>query len=198
MGMHPPRLLVLNTVHHPLPAQPSKSRRCRPTRSGPRHLTPIALVLSLCLVSEPGALGLTGFLGCWLGCVLIPAFDAPNQARPHWTLVTTSSGERGWAGVGKPLTLPLGRWHALRAASTRLRSAGNIWKKLKEQRKVPGKERGQTRRGKALRSWVEVWEKSWGNSLFHGNLPFRIELHLELYQAGGAESSSFRPWGWHT
>lgn len=129
---------------------------------------------------------------CYLSCP-----RHPNQAWPLWPLVRASPGE-GWAGLGEPLTLPFGRWQALRAASTRLRSAGNIWKKLKEQRKAPGKERGQTWRGKAVRSWGEVWGESRGNSLFHRNLPFGVELHLELDQAGGgrAEIGLSRPHGW--
>lgn len=98
---------------------------------------------SLCLVTETSALGLTGFSGYWLG----PA--TPNRAWP--------AQGRAWAGPGKPLTLPFGRWQALRAASTRLRSAGNIWKKLKEQRKAGAKEPDQTWRRKASRSWAEVW-----------------------------------------
>lgn len=61
--------------------------------------------------------------------------------------------------------------------------------------KTEGAEKGtRQREGSDLeRSWAEMWEESWGNSLLHRNLPLRIELHLELYQAGGAESSSLGP-----
>lgn len=64
-----------------------------------------------------------------------------------------------------------------------MRSAGNIWKKLKKQRKESCLKR------EGLGSWVEVWGGSWGDSLLHRNLPFRVQLHLELHQAGGIESS---------
>lgn len=38
-----------------------------------------------------------------------------------------------------------------------------------------------------LGSWVAV-RTSAGDSLLHGNLPFRVELHLKLHQAGGVDS----------
>lgn len=96
-------------------------------------------------------------------------------------------------GVGEPLTLPLARWQALRAASTRFRSAGNIWKKLKEQRKACGQGEESAERGRALGSRAEVWGGNRAGSLLHRNLPFRVELHLELHQAGGAESKASGP-----
>ena len=86
--------------------------------------------------------------------------------------------------------MPLARWQALRAASTRLRSAGNIWKKLKEQRKACGQREESAERRKALGSWAQVWGGNRAGSLLHRNLPFRIELHFELHQAGGAESNA--------
>lgn len=88
--------------------------------------------------------------------------SAPDSRLDPVTLVSEPAQVRGrglGSGVRGGLTLPLGRWQALRAASTRLRSAGNIWKKLKEQRKAPGKERGQAWKGKALGSWSEVGEE---------------------------------------
>lgn len=98
----------------------------------------------------------------------------------------------GWV-VGEPLTLPLGRWQALRAASTRLRSAGNIWKKLKKQRKAPGKEKGEAWGAKALGSSEAMWGGSRGDSLLHRNLPFRVELHPELHQADGQKAARQGP-----
>lgn len=89
--------------------------------------------------------------------------------------------------------MPFGRWQALRAASTRLRSAGNIWKKLKKQRKAPGQERGQAWRGKALGSSEDMWGGRRGDSLLHRNLSFRVELHLEFHQAGGQKAARQGP-----
>lgn len=70
-----------------------------------------------------------------------------------------------------------------------MRSAGNIWKKLKEQRKASDKERGQGLEREGFGKLGRNVGKGRGDSLLHRNLPFRVELHLELHQAGGAESS---------
>lgn len=74
-----------------------------------------------------------------------------------------------------------------------MRSAGNIWKKLKEQRKATDKERGQGLEREGFGELGRSVGRGRGDSLLHRNLPFRVELHLELHQAGGAESSLSGP-----
>jgi hypothetical protein len=44
-----------------------------------------------------------------------------------------------------------------------------------------------------LGSWVEIWGGIWGDSLLHWNLPFRVQLHLELHQAGRGRKQQIRP-----
>lgn len=38
--------------------------------------------------------------------------------------------------------------------------------------------------------------RGWGDSLLHRNLPFGVELHLELHQAGG-QKAACQALGWH-
>lgn len=90
----------------------------------------------------------------------------------------------------KPLTFPLGRWQALRAASTRLRSAGNIWKKLKEQRKkAPGKHRVRPGEGRLWGAGSKCGEEVGVTHFFTGIFPSGFSCILSFTRLVGQKAA---------
>lgn len=166
----------------------TQGRGCKPACLGPGiSLTSPGSTSAPSMGSQqPGSRGRgrgTGFSGCdgTMGSLVplpLPLCTALSPGVP-WGKKSVLLG----LGAGEPLTLPFGRWQALRAASTRFRSAGNIWKKLeKTKRERPA---GQRDRCQPRGELVEVWEGSWGTHFFTGIFPSALSCILSFTRLQG-------------
>lgn len=108
----------------------------------------------------------------------------PPQATFALVAMRTSRVDRGVGGTTHfafcKVTGPKGSFHPFAISRKHLEKAAGAEKGIRQ----------QGSHAKGGKAWGAGWPSgaSSGDSLLHRNLPFRVELHLKLHQAGGVDS----------